>query len=168
LWLSRIAHAQDSRPVDPGGEMKSISSETTFDRDLGSYAELEAILWRQAERVSARAKVKNLAGRTVVLKLKTAHFKLRTRSASLDAPTQLADRIFRVAQAALKREADGTKFRLLGVGITNLTDAAEADPQSLIDIEGDKRAKAERAMDRIRGKFGGDAVNTGRGLNRRR
>jgi DNA polymerase-4 len=168
LWLSRIARAQDSRPVDPGGEMKSISSETTFDRDLSASAELEAILWRQAERVSARAKARGLAGRTVVLKLKTANFKLRTRSASLEAPTQLADRIFRTAQAALKREADGTKFRLLGVGITNLVDAREADPASLIDVEGDKRAKAERAMDRIRGRFGGDAVNTGRGLKRRR
>jgi DNA polymerase-4 len=168
LWLSRVAHAQDSRPVDAGGEMKSISCETTFDRDLGAYAELEAVLWRQAERVSARAKAKGLAGRTVVLKLKTANFKLRTRSASLEAPTQLADRIFRTAQAALKREADGTKFRLLGVGITNLSDAAGADPRSLIDVEGEKRAKAERAMDRIRGKFGGDAVNTGRGLKGRR
>jgi DNA polymerase-4 len=168
LWLSRIARAQDSRPVDPGGEMKSISSETTFDRDLSNYAELEAVLWRQAERVSARAKAKGLAGRTVVLKLKTANFKLRTRSASLDAPTQLADRIFRTAQAALKREADGTKFRLLGVGITNLTDTTGADPRSLIDVQGDKRAKAERAMDRIRGRFGGAAGNTGRGLKGRR
>jgi len=168
LWLARIARARDSRPVDPEGETKSISSETTFDRDLSSYPELEAILWRQAERVSARAKKAGLAGRTVVLKLKTANFKLRTRSASLEAPTQLADRIFRTAQAALKREADGTRFRLLGVGITGLTDAAGADPRSLIDPEGDKRAAAERAMDRIRGKFGGEAVNTGRGLKRRR
>ena len=166
LWLSRISHAQDSRPVDAGGEMKSISSETTFERDLSSYAELEAILWRQAERVSARAKAKGLAGRTVVLKLKTANFRLRTRSASLEAPTQLADRIFRTAQAALKREADGTKFRLLGVGITGLTDAAGADPRSLIDTEGDKRAAAERAMDRIRGRFGGEAVGKGRGMRR--
>ena len=92
-----MAHAQDSRPVDPGGEMKTISSETTFDKDLSRLAELESILWRQAERVSARAKAKGLAGRTIVLKLKTADFRLRTRSASLDAPTQLADRIFRVA-----------------------------------------------------------------------
>ena len=115
-----------------------------------------------------RAKAKGLAGRTVVLKLKTANFRLRTRSASLDAPTQLADRIFRTAQAALKREADGTKFRLLGVGITNLTDTTGADPASLIDPAGDKRAAAERAMDRIRGKFGGAAVSTGRGLKHRR
>ncbi|HKX64221.1 MAG TPA: DNA polymerase IV, partial [Rhizomicrobium sp.] len=68
LWLHRMANAQDSRPVDPEGEMKSISSETTFDKDLSSYAALESILWRQAERVSARAKKLGLGGRTVILK----------------------------------------------------------------------------------------------------
>ncbi len=164
LWLSRMANAEDHRPVDPGGEMKTISSETTFNTDIAAPAELEAILWRQSERVSARAKKLGLSGHTVVLKLKTADFRLRTRSHTLDAPTQLADRIFRSARLALKREADGTKFRLLGVGISNLAPASGADPASLIDPEGDKRAAAERAMDRIREKFGGGAVGTGRGL----
>jgi DNA polymerase-4 len=166
LWLSRIAQAQDGRPVDPGGEMKTISSETTFNTDLSKFSDLEAVLWRQAERVSARAKTYGLSGRTIVLKLKTANFRLLTRSASLDAPTQLADKIFRVAQAALKREADGKRFRLLGVGLSNLADAAEADPSSLIDPQSDKRAAAERAMDRIRSKFGGEAVGKGRGLRK--
>src|SRR6201999_3463872 len=137
LWLHRMANAQDSRRVDPEGEMKTISSETTFNTDLSAYPELESVLWRQAERVSARAKAKGLAGKTIVLKLKTADFRLRTRSASLDAPTQLADRIFRTAQAALKREANGTRFRLLGVGLSNLTEATGADPLSLIDTQSD-------------------------------
>jgi len=168
LWLHRMANAQDSRPVDPGGEMKSISSETTFNSDLSRLAELESVLWRQAERVSARAKKLDLSGRTVVLKLKTADFRPRTRSASLEAPTQLADRIFRTAQAALKREADGTRFRLLGVGLTNLAPALGADPASLIDTAGDKRAAAERAMDKIRAKFGGEAVEKGRAFKKPR
>ncbi|HVW73856.1 MAG TPA: DNA polymerase IV [Rhizomicrobium sp.] len=168
LWLHRMANAQDSRPVDPEGEMKTISSETTFDKDRSVYAELESVLWRQAERVSARAKAKGLAGKTVVLKLKTADFRLRTRSASLDAPTQLADRIFRTAQAALKREANGTRFRLLGVGLSNLSAAEGADPLSLIDTQSDKRAAAERAMDKIRAKFGGEAVGTGRSFRNER
>jgi DNA polymerase-4 len=168
LWLHRMANAQDSRRVDPEGEMKTISSETTFNTDLSAYAELESILWRQAERVSARAKAKGLAGKTIVLKLKTANFRLRTRSASLDAPTQLADRIFRTARAALKREADGTRFRLLGVGLSNLAPADNADPASLVDPQGEKRAAAERAMDKIRIKFGGEAVGTGRGFKKPR
>jgi len=166
LWLARIAQGEDSRAVDPGGEMKTISSESTFNKDLTRLADLEKILWRQAERVSFRAKSYGLAGRTIVLKLKAADFRLRTRSASLDAPTQFADRIFRTAQSVLKREADGTRFRLLGVGLSNLAPAAGADPQSLIDPENDKRAAAERAMDKIRSKFGGAAVNKGRGMGR--
>jgi DNA polymerase-4 len=166
LWLYRMANAQDSRRVDPSGEMKTISSETTFNTDLSAYADLESILWRQSERVSARAKKLGLGGRTIVLKLKTANFSLRTRSASLDAPTQLADRIFRTARAALKREADGTRFRLLGVGLSNLAPAQEADPASLVDPQGEKRAAAERAMDKIRTKFGGEAVNTGRAFKK--
>jgi len=168
LWLHRMANAQDSRRVDPGGEMKTISSETTFNSDLSKLADLESVLWRQAERVSARAKNYELAGRTVVLKLKTSDFRLRTRSTSLDSPTQLADRIFRTAQAALKRETDGTRFRLLGVGLSNLGPAMGADPSSLIDVTSDKRAAAERAMDKIRAKFGGASVEKGRAFKKPR
>jgi DNA polymerase-4 len=164
LWLARLANADDTREVHSDGEMKTISSETTFFDDLSEFEDLESVLWRQAERVSARAKSHELAGRTVVLKLKTANFKLKTRSASLEAPTQLADRIFRIARDALKREADGTSYRLLGVSISNLAPAHQADPSDLIDRGADKRAAAERAMDKLRGKFGGEAVGKGRGL----
>jgi DNA polymerase IV len=168
LWLHRLAHADDTRAVDPSGEMKSISSETTFNENVTAYAELEKILWRQCERVSERAKAMELGGRTIVLKLKTADFKIRTRSASLDAPTQLADRIFRIAREALRREADGTAFRLLGAGLHNICTAGACDPDDLVDKTRAKRAKAERAMDKVRAKFGGDAVGKGRGLGGRR
>ena len=162
LWLHRLAQAQDSRKVDPGGEMKSISSETTFNNDISGFAELERILWQQAERVSLRAKTAELGGRTVVLKLKTAGFKIRTRSLSLEDPTQLADRIFRVARQALKREADGTAFRLLGVGLSQLSGCEACDPVPLVDDGSAKRAATERAMDRLRAKFGKTAVEKGR------
>ncbi|HEY5237820.1 MAG TPA: DNA polymerase IV [Rhizomicrobium sp.] len=164
LWLHRIAHAVDTRAVDPEGETKSISSETTFLDDLSRFENLERILWNQAERVSARAKKSELGGRTITLKLKTKSFRIRTRSISLDAPTQLADRIFRVAREALRREADGTAFRLLGVGISGLSSTGECDPPDLVDRDADKRAKTEHAMDRVRARFGGKAVGKGRGL----
>jgi DNA polymerase-4 len=165
LWLSRLAHADDNRKVDPAGDMKSISSETTFEHDIAAFADLEKILWRQAERVAARAKAAELGGRTVVLKLKTAKFKILTRSVSLDAPTQLADRIFRMARESLKHEADGTAYRLLGVGLHNICAAGECDPADLVDDGTGKRAAAERAMDRVRAKFGDEAVGKGRGIH---
>jgi DNA polymerase-4 len=166
LWLHRLSHAQDSRNVQPDGELKSISSETTFDTNISAFAELEAILWRQAERVSARAKSSELGGRTVVLKLKTLTFKTLTRSVSLDAPTQLADKIFRTARDALRREADGTAYRLLGVGISHIAPASDCDPLDLVDDGAGKRAAAEHAMDRVREKFGADAVKKGRSTRR--
>lgn len=167
LWLHRLSHAEDTRAVQPDGELKSISSETTFDGNVSDFRELEAILWRQSERVSARAKSSELGGRTVVLKLKTVAFKIRTRSVSLDAPTQLADRIFRTARDCLKKEATGTAFRLLGVGISHLSPAAECDPPDLVDQSAGKRAAAERAMDKLRQKFGGESVHKGRSTARR-
>jgi DNA polymerase-4 len=163
LWLHRLAHARDTREVVADGEMKSISSETTFETNIADYKELEEILWRQAERVSARAKHSGLGGRTIVLKLKTANFKIRTRSVSLDAPTQLADKIFRTARESLRREASGTAYRLLGVGISQLADEAACDPVELVDDGAAKRAAAERAIDRVRAKFGGEALGKGRG-----
>lgn len=162
LWLYRLSQARDSRKVDPDGAVKSISSETTFGSDISSFAELERILWRQAERVSLRAKMAELGGRTVVLKLKTAKFQIRTRSLSLEDPTQLADRIFRVARQALRREADGTSFRLLGVGLSQLSGPEGCDPLPLVDDGSAKRAATERAMDRLRARFGKTAVEKGR------
>jgi DNA polymerase-4 len=161
-WLHRMAFARDDRKVDPSGEMKSVSSETTFENDICDRAELEKILWRQAERVSARAKDYGIGGRTVTLKLKTSAFKLITRSISLEAPTQLADRMFRVSRELLRREADGTAYRLLGVGIHQLLPAQQCDPDDLVDDGAGKRAKAEHAMDKVRAKFGGEAVGKGR------
>jgi DNA polymerase-4 len=164
LWLHQLAWAEDNRRVDPAGEMKSISSETTFEMNLKDPHELERILWRQCERVGARAKAAGLGGRTVVLKLKTAAFRIRTRSISLDIPTQLADRIFRIAREALRREADGTSFRLLGVGLHNICQETLCDPIDLVDPGALKRASAERAMDKVRAKFGETAVGKGRGI----
>jgi DNA polymerase-4 len=166
LWLHRLAQAEDTRAVDPAGEMKTISSETTFDRDIARLADLESILWNQAERVSTRAKSYELGGRTIVLKLKTANFKIRTRSVSLESPTQLADRIFRTARTSLTHEADGTSYRLLGVGLSNLCAATECDPSDLVDRGADKRAATERAVDRVRARFGAESVNKGRSFER--
>ena len=166
LWLHRLAHAEDRRAVDPSAEMKTISSETTFESDVGNLRQLERILWQQTERVSARAKAAGLGGRTITLKLKTAKFKLKTRSASVSDPTQLSDTIFRAARIALAREADGTSYRLLGVGLSNLRPAAECDPPDL-DSPAAKRAAAERAVDKVRARFGTTALRKGRGLAQR-
>jgi DNA polymerase IV len=156
--LARLARGFDQRRVSADRETKSVSSETTFDRDISDFRALERILWAQTEEVSARLKEKALAGATVTLKLKTAAFKIRTRALSFGAPTQLAGKIFAAARGLLRREADGTKYRLLGVGMCALTTADNADPADFVD---DRAAEAEHAVDRVRARFGEDAVVRG-------
>ena len=156
--LARLARGINSRKVDPERETKSVSSETTFDEDISQFQRLERILWGETETVSARLKQKDLAGATVTLKLKTADFKIRTRALSFGARTQLALKIFAAARELLLREIDGTKFRLLGVGVSALADAEEADPADFVDR---RAAEAEHAVDRVRARFGDEAVLRG-------
>ncbi len=163
LWLSRMANGEDNRSVDPEGERKSLSSETTFQHDIADGYELERILWDQSERVSARAKAAGVGGRTVTLKLKSANFRIRTRSTSLESPTQLSDVIFRAGRTLLGRET-GTRYRLLGIGLSQIHPAEECDPPDLIDDGKSRRAAVEHAMDKVRAKFGREAVKKGRSL----
>jgi DNA polymerase IV len=156
--LARLARGIDDRKVSADRETKSVSAETTFDHDITDFRALERILWAQTEEVSARLKEKALAGATVTLKLKTADFKIRTRARSFGAPTQLSGKIFAAARALLEHEADGTTFRLLGVGMSALTTADHADPADFVD---GRAVNAEHAVDRVRARFGEDAVVRG-------
>lgn len=159
--LYHLSRGMDERSVKPRSEAKSVSSETTFDTDLSRPDDLVPVLRALAERVSARLKKADIAGRTIVLKLKTADFRIRTRNRQLGDPTRLADRIFHTGLEMLKRETDGTRYRLLGIGVSDLTDAAKADPPDLVDRLSHKRALAEGAIDSLREKFGKQAVETG-------
>jgi DNA polymerase-4 len=161
--LARLARGIDARKVSAERDTKSVSSETTFDRDLSDFRSLERILWGLAEEVSGRLKAKELAGSTVTVKLKTADFRIRTRARSLESPTQLAGRIFAAARSLLEREADGTRFRLLGVGLSSLAAADQADPADLVD---GRAAQAEHAVDDVRARFGDDAVIRGLAFER--
>ena len=156
--LSRLARGIDERKVNAARETKSVSSETTFERDISDPRTLERVLWSLAEEVSARLKDKQLSGATVTLKLKTADFKIRTRAQSLESPTQLAGRIFAVARVLLERETDGTRFRLLGVGVSAIASAVDADPADLVD---GRAALAEHAVDHLRARFGDDVLIRG-------
>ncbi len=163
LRLGRLSRGLDTRPVRPHGETKGISSETTFFDDISDADELDRLLWRQCERVSARAKKQELGGRTITLKLKTTDFRLRTRSMTRDGPTQLAENIYQAASPLLRAECDGTRFRLMGVGVSHLEPAERCDQPDLLDKSSGRKAAAERAVDAVRAKFGADAIGKGRG-----
>jgi DNA polymerase-4 len=159
--LARLSRGIDDREVHLNDAAKSVSSETTFFDDISRYDDLVPILRNLSEKVSWRLKKNGIAGQTVVLKMKSADFKSRTRNRKLEDPTQLADKIFRTGLELLEKETDGTKFRLIGIGVTDLGDAARADPPDLIDRQSGRRAAAEAAMDKLRDKFGKKTVETG-------
>jgi DNA polymerase IV len=164
LRLSRLSRGLDDRRVSPDRATKSVSSETTFEEDISDPEQLTRILWRLSETVSRRLKKAGLSGRTVTLKLKTADFRTLTRSHTLPSTTQLADRIFEDGRRLLRDAADGTKFRLIGIGVSEFG-AEDLDALSdLIDTGPARRAAAERAVDAVRDKFGRDAVQRGIGF----
>ena len=165
LRLWHLARGQDKRRVSPNDPVKGISNETTFHTDTGDADILDGHIWRLSEKVSDRAKAKDIAGRVVTLKLKQSNHKILTRRQSLSDPTQIADRIYRTARALYDTAADKAPFRLIGVGLSDLSPAADADRTGdLLDPGAAQRAKAERAADAIREKFGADAITKGRAL----
>lgn len=166
--LARLARGDDARAVSIDGEMKTVSSETTFNTDLKSFEELSTELLALSERLSERLKAKNLVGDTVTLKLKSAGFRLRTRARHLMISTQLANVLYETGLQLLAREIDGTAFRLIGIGISGLTKADGQDPVDLIEPGIARLAAAERAMDRVRNRFGRDAVIRGKLYGRRK
>ena len=163
LW--RLARGLDDRVVEPEREAKSVSAETTFDDDISDTDTLLRSLFLLSEKVSARLKAGEIAGRTVTLKLKTPDFRQRTRARALPQPTQLAGRIFDAARELLTKEAKGERFRLIGVGVSDLCQAAEADHGDLVDTRAARDKATEAAVDALRAKFGGAAVVKGIAFN---
>ncbi|NNU78811.1 DNA polymerase IV [Halovulum dunhuangense] len=163
--LYRLARGEDTRPVSPGSAAKSVSNETTFSHDITDPDLLDGHLWRLADKVSARLKAQDLAGRVVTLKLKRADHRLLTRRVALPEPTQLAGVIHASAGPLLARALPEAPFRLLGIGLSELGSGAQADLSAdLLDPEARRRHAAERAADRIRARFGTDAIVKGRAL----
>lgn len=163
--LYHIARGEDFRRVSAHTPVKSISKETTFNDDTSSLDILDGHIWRLSEQVADRAKAKGLAGRVVTLKLKRANFSAISKRISLREPTQLADRIYREARALFDSVGNQGPYRLIGTGISDLSDADGAEPGGdLLDPNAEKRFKAERATDAIRARFGADAIKKGRAL----
>ena len=163
LW--HLAQGIDSRQVSPDHTLKSISHETTFAVDSADPDLLRWHLWSLAEQVSARAKARDIAGSVVTLKLKRSDFGLLTRRQTLTTPTQMADRLYRTAAPMLQRDMGAAPFRLIGLGLTDLSSLRlpEAADDLLDPAEG-RRLIAEAAADRIRARFGQDSIKFGRSL----
>jgi DNA polymerase-4 len=134
--LALYAHGEDDRVVTPDRPIKSISAETTLATDTASSQRLREIAGPLAQRVADQLLRRGMAAGSVVLKLKTADFRIVTRRRQLQYPTQRAAVIFTHLAAMIDREADGRLFRLVGAGAGDVGSAAAADPADLFDATG--------------------------------
>lgn len=163
LW--HLARGQDKRRISAHEPVKSISKETTFNVDTSDPDILDGHIWRLAEQVADRAKAKSLAGKVVTLKLKRSNHTNLTRRSTLNGSTQLADVVYRTAKALFDQVGDQGPYRLIGCGLSNLIDADGSElAADLLDPNAEKRSAAERATDKIRERYGSDAIKKGRSL----
>jgi DNA polymerase-4 len=125
--LHRLSLAQDTRAVNAERESKSVSVEDTFDRDLTDPALLAAIVARLAEKVAGRLGKAGLSGRTITLKTRLHDFTTLSRSATLPAPTDDVRVITRLATRLLADLDTASGVRLLGVGVSGLSDWVQDD-----------------------------------------
>jgi DNA polymerase-4 len=127
--LRAFAFGNDERPLELGDEIKSISSEETFERDTMDRTQLRRCLWEQASEIGAKLKRKRLVAQTVQVKLRYSNFETLTRQITLEDPFQEAREIYRMACFLLAREKLVRKpIRLLGVGVSGLI---EGEPRQL-------------------------------------
>jgi DNA polymerase IV len=161
LW--RIARGIDDRRVSTERETKSISAETTFEEDVGDRTELERTLLGLCEKLARRLKQAEFATGGVTLKLRLPDFKLRTRARALP-PTQLAPRLFEAARGLLAAQPTNERYRLIGVGASDLRPASEADAADLLGANRAREKARETAIDALRDKFGRGAVVRGLAL----
>lgn len=127
--LKNYAFGIDNRPLELGDEIKSISSEETFERDTMDRTELRRCLWAQAEDIAARLKRKRLLAQTVQVKIRYKNFQTLTRQVTVEDPTQEARAIYRLGCFLLARDKLVQKpLRLLGLGVSGLM---EGEPRQL-------------------------------------
>jgi DNA polymerase-4 len=162
LW--ELARGIDERPVATGGEAKSVSVEETFEQDLSDAVEIEQHLFELCERLSARLRRARLAGRTVTIKVRSADFVTATRSHTLHAPVDVTAALWDTARALWGKVGERGPIRLLGVGVAALQSAEEARQ---LPLTGVPAPEVIEVTDRIKERFGDDAVRPARTVRRR-
>jgi DNA polymerase IV len=157
--LLDLARGYDDRSVVPHEPAKQISAEETFERDLDADADVHRQILALSERVAGRLRASKVSARTVTLKVRFANFRTVTRSRTMDAPADSAARIAAVAKELYRAmRLVRPRIRLLGVAATGLV-SGDPTEQLLLGARPDRWRHADRAMDTLRERFGGDAVD---------
>ena len=150
----------DFSPVVTGSEPKSFSAEETFSHNSSSISELKKYLFEQTERVGRDLRKRKYMGRTITLKIKFSDFGTTTRSRTLQTPTFSTGTIFEIAFDLLNELEINQKIRLIGVGVSNLTRGVH-QLALFPDKKGEKQAKLDDTIDKIRVAFGKEIIKRG-------
>ena len=157
--LQQRAAGIDDRAVIPDLEEVQISTEETFDEDIADHARLRAELHRLADRSGQRLRDRRLMASCVTVKIRRGDFTTYTRQRHIEPPTQQTRVIARVAvellESWLATQPDAA-LRLLGVGVSQLAPAVQLDLFTV--AESARNQDLDRAMDRIRDRFGRQAL----------
>ena len=162
--LKLRAHGQGGTTLRPQRLPKSVSRETTLSRDLRDPDQLERILALLTARVAAQLRDEQIVARAVTMKLRHDDFRTVTRRRTLETATDLDAEIYLAARSLFREAFEEVRrrdrgVRLIGVAATNLGTAAEEDL-----FEPPERSRLRlltEAVDKVRGKFGFDAVTPG-------
>jgi DNA polymerase IV len=165
--LHALAHGVDERRVEPYEPAKSVGSESTFDRDLDSAADILREVLRLSDRTAMRLRAKGLCGRTVTLKIRFSNFKTITRAKTLENEVDTGPEIYEVARSLYnKLDPDRPRIRLIGVAVSGLVPGPPRRQLSLLVGDRPGWGAASRAIDSIRGRFGDAAVGPAALLDR--
>jgi DNA polymerase-4 len=158
LW--QLAHGLDGRAVTPDEQAQSLSTETTFARDVGDRAALRAWLLELVEHLGGRVRSRGVRGRTVELKVRTSEFRTHSRSQTLDVPTDVTEVIWQSALAMLEQRVpdDWLPLRLLGVGVSGLVRGGPVQGDLFDEPWRQKQRALDQAVDAIRAKLGPEAI----------
>jgi DNA polymerase IV len=162
--LKLRAQGQGGTVLRPERLPKSVSRETTLSRDLRDPAELERILALLTARVAAQLRDEQILARTVTLKLRHDDFRTVTRRQTLETATDLDGELYPAARSLFRGAFEDVRkrdrgVRLIGIAATNLGTTAEPDL-----FEAPERGRLRQltaAVDKVREKFGFDAVTPG-------
>jgi DNA polymerase-4 len=166
VW--RLAQGQDGRSVVPDREAKSISTETTFARDIGDRETLRVWLLDLTDHLGSRLRHAGILARTVELKMRSSDFRTRHKAQALPEATNLTDVLWNTAREIFDRglTRDLLPIRLLGVGATRLTRDGIVQGDLFEAGVREKRQSLDRTIDAIRGTFGAAAVRRASGMKR--
>jgi len=160
----RLAQGVDNREVEANREAKSISSEQTFATDITDKDILLDVLLSQVEDVTQRLRINKLEAKTITLKLRYEDFRTITRSNTFDHPTNITKTLWQeVEQVFLKwHKKSAGALRLLGFGASGLQEAGSGQYQLFPEPDQEKQKRLDEAFDKIRDKFGHDALRRGK------